>query len=58
MSDETFIIKGYQPTFQSKDGYQPTADIQAGSGQNPSTSATVKIVPPKGGTGEVTLKKN
>ena len=41
-------------------GYQPTVPAQAGKGQHPPVStpaAMVNVVPPKGGTGEVTIKK-
>ena len=60
MSEETIIIKGYQPVFRAQDGYQPTASAQNGKGQPPSGStpvAMVNIIPPQGGTGEVIKKQ-
>ena len=61
MSEETVIIEGYQPiVVNAQDGYQPTASAQINKGQN-SLSATpvakIIVTPPKGGTGEVTIKK-
>jgi len=50
---EKVMIKGYQPVINLQDGYQPMASVQTGKGQPPK----INIVPPQGGTGEVTLKK-
>ena len=60
MSEKTVIIKGYQPVAWGQEGYQPTASAQKNKGQPPSALGSVVIVnvkPPKGGTGEVTIKK-
>ena len=60
MSEKTLIIEGYQPSITVKNGYQPEAGIQKGKGQSAPLSipvAMVKVTPPKGGTGEIILKK-
>lgn len=58
MSKKRLIIEGYQPI--AGDSYQPIVGIPNGKNQNiPVSKAvpSVKIIPPKGGTGEITLKK-
>ena len=58
MSEKTRSIEGYQPVLIK--GYQPKAPAQTGKGQNPTASTPVvpvNIIPPKGGTGEVSRKK-
>ena len=50
MDEKTLIIKGYQPT----------AGVQKGKEQGGFVSANpvmANLTPPKGGTGEITLKK-
>ena len=50
---EKVLIKGYQPVAWGQEGYQPTASVQTGKKQQ----TLVNVKPPKGGTGEVTIKK-
>jgi hypothetical protein len=61
MSEKTRIIEGYQPSVRTvHDGYQPTASDQKGKEQNIPLStpvAMVNVIPPQGGTGETSLKK-
>jgi hypothetical protein len=59
MDEKTLIIEGYQPVKGLvQDGYQPSASTTQKGGQNVSVSIPVAtITPPKGGTGETTLKK-
>jgi hypothetical protein len=54
------IIEGYQPSVKVRDGYQPATDVQKGKERLAPMStpvATIKVIPPKGGTGETTLNK-
>jgi hypothetical protein len=55
--NEKILIKGYQPNIvKLQDGYQPSAQIQKtvnSTGMPPQ----VIIIPPQGGTGEITLRK-
>jgi hypothetical protein len=58
MYEKTLIIKGYQPVEgKVQDGFQPSADAkrEKQNGSAPTPAAAIK--PPKGGTGETTLKK-
>ncbi|MDR1468832.1 MAG: hypothetical protein LBT00_06015 [Spirochaetaceae bacterium] len=58
MNENTLVIKGYQPSAKVQDGYQPTTGVQKGNEQTKSTPVTMaKVIPPKGGSGETTLKK-
>jgi hypothetical protein len=61
MSEKTLIIEGYQPVIaRVDDGYQPILqNKKAGLKDSASSGPVVKvtIIPPKGGTGEVQLKK-
>jgi hypothetical protein len=61
MSEQSrVIIKGYQPSVtRLENGYQPVA-TPSKTGKDKQVDApvsSVKILPPKGGTGEVTLKR-
>jgi hypothetical protein len=55
MSEKT-ENRGYQPTITIQKGYQPVANTQNHQGQNTPVSPPMHIVPPKGGTGEVSKK--
>jgi len=60
MCDKNVLIKGYQPGGRRRlqEGYQPVKTVQTGKGTiDVSTPVTtIKIIPPKGGTGEVKKK--
>jgi hypothetical protein len=59
MDEKNLSIEGYQPISSSvHDGYQPS-DKPKGKGNTPPSTppGEVKLSPPKGGTGEITLKK-
>ena len=60
MSEKRVIIEGYQPIHRVQDGYQPVAGVPKATWQNiPGAPPVVnlKVTPPKGGSGETTLKK-
>jgi hypothetical protein len=59
MDEKKIIIEGYQPTVKAQDGYQPVS-VPKDKSQSipvPTPAAMVKVIPPKGGTGEIALKK-
>jgi len=51
--NQKVLIKGYQPDVKLQEGYQPLASVQTNKKQH----AELNVKPPKGGTGEVTIKK-
>jgi hypothetical protein len=65
--DANYLIKGYQPVAHVQDGYQPITEgyqpknvtkvVQQGTPTTPPQASETKVIPPKGGTGVVTLKK-
>jgi hypothetical protein len=58
MDEKKIIIEGYQPAAWGQDGYQQAAGVPKGKNiPMPTPVAMVKIIPPEGGTGEITLKK-
>jgi hypothetical protein len=57
MDNKKLIIEGYQPVELVKDGHQPSATQKTGQDTPVTPLAEIKIIPPRGGTGETALKK-